>query len=98
MLNSVWYESIPTFKNQPSRTLDSFSPNEKYEDDFFPPTSDSLIPFELYQKIINGNNREDIGDAEHLNSIGLWRRISECFPNYNLFPPNYIVTLLVKVT
>ena len=30
MLNSDWYEPAPT------RTLDSFRPNEKYKDDFFP--------------------------------------------------------------
>lgn len=34
--NNEWYQSIPTFMNQPSRTLGSFSSNEKYTDILFP--------------------------------------------------------------
>ena len=92
--NDLWYKSIPVFLNQVPRTLESFNPNEKYEDDLFVACPDSLIKPEIYQRVINNyysnpNNpdyEEDKKEAEILNSITIWKRISDLFPNYDLFP------------
>lgn len=93
-LNS-WYKSLPTFKNQIPRSLDSFNPNEKFKDDLFIAGPDSLIAQNVYQNIINQyNSYPDNADlqiqriqVEELNSIHVWKRISELFPDYDLFPP-----------
>ena len=42
-----WYETIPTFLNQESRTLESFSSNEKYEDSFFPLDEDDKTKYHI---------------------------------------------------
>lgn len=80
MSNNVfnWYQSLPVFNNQLPRVLTSFRPNEKYEDDFFVTSPDSLIPSNL-----NIINRRDIA---RLNQVRVWKRISDLFPNYDLFP------------
>ena len=51
--------------NQPSRTLGSFSSNEKYTDDLFPLDNEDEIHYDIQE----------------------WRRISEEYSNYELFPP-----------
>ena len=51
--DNLWFQSIPTFLNQPPRSLDSFRFNEKYIDDLFPPRSSSLIEQNEYQRIQN---------------------------------------------
>lgn len=89
-----WYESIPTFKDQKPRTLDSFLPNEKFEDDLFVAGPNSLIDQQVYDDIIdkynsdpdNDDKKSKKSDADILNSITVWKRISELFPHYNLFP------------
>jgi len=53
-----WYKSIPTFHNQTARTLDSFKPNEKFENDCFFACVDSLIDENKYVQIISNFNSE----------------------------------------
>ena len=45
--NNEWYQSIPTFMNQPSRTLESFSSNEKYKDSLFPLDNNDEIHYNI---------------------------------------------------
>ena len=93
-LNS-WYESIPTFKNQIPRSFGSFSQNEKFTDDLFFTKPDSIIDQNVYQNIIkkyisNPDNKDfqiEAVQAEELRSIRVWKRISEFYPDYDLFPP-----------
>ena len=92
--NRLWYESIPTFLNQEPRTLDSFNSNEKFEDDKFVPCVNSLIDPSVYKRIVDNyisepNNKlyqDDKEDADLLNSITVWMRISDLYPDYDLFP------------
>ena len=49
----TWLQTIPTFKNQQPRTLDSFRYGEQFEDNLFAATPDSLISQNTYQTIIN---------------------------------------------
>lgn len=82
--------------NQASRALDSFTSDEKYQDDLFPPCCNSLIESNVYQRIQNlfendPNNdkyRDEKEEADILNSITIWKRISDIYPNYDLFPPD----------
>ena len=48
----TWLQTIPTFKNQQPRTLDSFRYGEQFEDDLFPATPDSLIIIFLIQMML----------------------------------------------
>lgn len=84
---NLWFESIPTYLGQNPRTLDSFKNGEKYEDDFFPPIPSSLIDQTEYQNIQDDYNLEEKNIADKLNSITIWKRISELYPEYDLFPP-----------
>ena len=53
----LWYQSLPTFNDQPPRSLDSFNQNEKFEDNFFVAGGpDSLISQNVYQEIIKNYN------------------------------------------
>lgn len=92
--SNLWFESIPTYLGQNSRTLDSFTKKEKYEDAVFPPIPNSLIDQNVYQKIQNDYNSNIDDDnlkekikADRLNSITVWKRISDLYPKYDLFPP-----------
>ena len=96
-----WYQSIPTFMNQPSRTLESFSPNEKYTDNLFP---HALVTQELINNLIkeiqklvdeNDEDKEDelnecfkiLDKARKLEKLNEeWKRISDLYPSYELFP------------
>ena len=88
--NTLWYQTIPTFKNQESRTLDSFGANEKYEDDFFLAYSNSIIDPNVYQNIMNDPQLQgERNKANLLNSVQEWKRIPEIFvdfESYDLFP------------
>ncbi len=96
MNDCLWYQTIPTFKNQNSKTLESFLPTEKYEDELFFTYSESLIDENVYQEIINNYNshpdnkyyKEEKEIAEKLKSVKLWKRISTLFPDddYDVFP------------
>ena len=91
----TWLQTIPTFKNQQPRTLDSFRYGEQFEDDLFPATPDSLISQNTYQTIINNyisnpndaSNKAEKKTADILNSVTVWKRISDLFPTSDLFPP-----------
>ena len=48
----TWLQTIPTFKNQQPRTLDSFRYGEQFEDDLFPATPDSFINIFLIQMML----------------------------------------------
>ena len=90
-----WYKSIPTFRNQTARTLDSFKPNEKFEDDYFVACVDSLIDENKYVQIISNFNSEPNNEdykkkkerADILYPINEWKRISDLYNDYDLFPP-----------
>ncbi len=91
---NLWYESIPVFLNQTPRTIESFKSNEKFEDDKFLPYSGSLIDPETFSSIQKKYNlypneatcRREKAKADKLNSITFWTRISDLYPDYDLFP------------
>ena len=91
----TWLQTIPTFKNQQPRTLDSFRYGEQFEDDLFAATPDSLISQNTYQTIINkyisnpnvASYKDKKKTADILNSVTVWKRISDLFPTSDLFPP-----------
>lgn len=94
MINSHWYSSIPTFNNQVPKSLESFSPNDKYFDISFSLNIHSLLDNDTYMDIMK-NYRDDPHNekyarekekADLLYSVKNWKRISDLFPNYDLFP------------
>ena len=91
--NSLWYQSLPTFNNQEPRSLESFQEDEKYVDEQFLTCSDSLID-EIQSKTITDNYisnptkyKDDKDDLDTLNKVKEWKRISELYQDYDLFPP-----------
>ena len=94
MINSHWYSSIPTFNNQVPKSLESFSPNDKYFDISFSLNRESLIDNDTYKEIMknygddphNEKYAREKEKADLLNSVKNWKRISDLFPNYDLFP------------
>ena len=88
--NDKWYQSIPTFNNQESRSLESFQPNEKYEDELFLTCTNSLIDENERKAIIdnysskpnNEDNKKKKGRVNNLDLVTEWIRIPELFQNY----------------
>ena len=92
---NLWFQSLPVFLNQTPRDINSFLSNEKFDDDLFLPCCNSLIDAGVYQQIqkdydLNPNDQDNIkykARADKLNSITVWKRISDLYSTYDLFPP-----------
>ena len=89
-----WYKSIPTYLNQPARTSENSSEKEKFVDELFPPIKDSLITKEKLKDLENKYNsskkkedEEKLLLGQKLDKIKEWKRISDLFPDYDLFSP-----------
>ena len=91
---NLWFQSLPVFLNQTPRDINSFSLDEKFDDDLFLPCCNSLIAADVYQNIQEDYNLNPTDDkkikkkarADKLNSITVWKRISDLYSTYDLFP------------
>ena len=96
-----WYDSIPTYNNQLPKNLDNFDQNTQFIDNDFPPSKQSLVTQKkidelnyLYSKEKDSKKKkeikEDLDFALFLYNEDeiKWERISELYPNYELFPKN----------